>query len=519
MGNAVKNIIILGGGSAGWLTAGLIASEHGIDRARGMNITLVESPDIPIIGVGEGTWPTMRRTLKKIGVSESDLFKECEASFKQGAKFEKWVNGTADDFYYHPLVEPLGYSDTELFYQWKNGEYNTSFGDAFCFQGHICEHGRAPKLITTPEYSGIANYAYHLNAYKLGEFLKKHCINKLGVNHVIDNVLKACSHDNGDIAALETENKGLLKADLFIDCSGLSSILLGKHYGIPFISKRHILFNDSALAAQVPYREPDDAITSHTISTAQKNGWIWDIGLPSRRGVGHTYSSAHTSDEQAEIELRQYICHSLGEQRSAELSLRKISFEPGHREVFWHRNCVAVGMASGFLEPLEASALVLVEMAANRISEEMPANRTVMDIVSKRYNQRFLYNWDAIVDFLKLHYVLSKRTDSQYWLDNVSKESIPERLRELMLLWRYQPPNRHDFPYAEEVFPSASWQYVLYGMGFNSSQRPTRKAMNRSALSDKYFRETQEFAARCVSKLPSNRELIDKIVQFGMQPV
>ena len=153
-------------------------------------------------------------------------------------------------------------------------------------------------------------------------------------------------------------------------------------------------------------------MASHTISTAQSAGWIWDIGLPTRRGIGHVYSSSHISDEEAERELRAYI----GPPADG-LNARKIAIRSGHRETFWKGNCVAVGLAAGFLEPLEASAIVLIELSAKIIAEQMPACREVMDIIAARFNATTHYRWGRIIDFLKLHYVLTRRTDSEFWRD------------------------------------------------------------------------------------------------------
>lgn len=517
MDQALKKIVILGGGSAGWITAGVIAAEHCANSEAGIQVTLVESPDVAVIGVGEGTWPTMRTTLSKMGVPETDLFRECEASFKQGAKFAKWTTGADNDYYYHPLVIPKGYTEVDLASQWSQVAENMTFADAFCFQGSICERGKAPKQITTPEYASVANYAYHLNAGKLGQYLQKHCTKKLGVVHILDHVTAVKSKQNGDIHALETKANGDIEGDLFIDCSGMSSLLLGKHFGIPFISKKHILFNDTALATHVPYLKDNDPIASHTISTAQSAGWVWDIGLPTRRGVGYVYSSAHKNDDDAEVELRHYAAESIGSAGADKLMIRKIDINPGHREVFWHKNCVAVGLSAGFLEPLEASALVLVELSAAMISEDLPATRSVMDIVSKRFNTRFHHCWDSIIDFLKLHYVLTQRKDTDYWVDNICKETMSDRLVEMMTLWRHHPPNRHDFPYAEEVFPSASWQYILYGMGFETQGRHTQTRSCDETRARLYMLETQQFTQKCIDLLPANRELIDKIIQYGLQ--
>ena len=517
--DAIKHVVILGGGSAGWLTAGIIAAEHKANHQDGLKVTLIESPDVPIIGVGEGTWPSMRLTLSKIGVSETELFRQCEASFKQGIKFAKWVDGSENDFYYHPLVLPQGFNEIDVVLPWQTMRDKISFADAICYQGHICEHGLAPKQITTPEYASVANYAYHFNAVKLGQFLAKHCIEKLGVNHIVDHVTHVNSAQNGDIASLRTKQHGDIAGDLFIDCSGVISLLLGKHFQVPFISKKHILFNDGAIAVQVPYPEENSPIASHTIATAQSAGWIWDIGLPSRRGVGYVYSSAHTNEEQVSVELRNYLAASIGRERANELSFRKIPYEPGHRAEFWHRNCVAVGMSSGFIEPLEATALVLVEAAASMISNEMPTSKDVMGIVAKRFNQRFSYYWDTIIDFVKLQYALTKRTDTQYWIDNTREESIPDRLKELLVLWRHQVPNKYDFPLAEEMLPAASWQYILYGMGFVTEPRATLKRSSNMVAYQQFMNETKMLTEKYFAHLPKNRDLINQIHQHGLKKV
>ncbi|MBE1299083.1 MAG: tryptophan 7-halogenase [Alteromonadaceae bacterium] len=517
MQNPVKKVVIVGGGSAGWLTAGVLAAEHFANDHHGIEICLVESPDVNIVGVGEGTWPTMRGTLRKMGISESEFIRECDASFKQGAKFAKWVTGEDDDAYYHPLVLPQGYDQINLVSFWQDHLSHLPFADAVSFQGYLCEHGLAPKQNTTPEYAHVANYAYHLDAGKFTQFLTKHCTEKLGVKHILDHVTGINSADNGDIESLETKKSGQIKGDLFVDCTGFNSLLLGKHYQIPFVSTKHVLFNDTALAVHVPYTE-DNAIASHTISTAQSAGWIWDIGLPSRRGVGHVFSSAHISEDQAHQELLDYIRPYLGA-KTDDLTPRKIPIEPGHREVFWHKNCVAVGLAAGFLEPLEASALVLVELSAAMISEQMPATRQVMDIVAKRFNEKFQYRWDRIIDFLKLHYILTKRTDTQYWIDNCKAETIPDSLTELLQLWQHHSPWHQDFTQTDEVFPSASYQYVLYGMDFKTDFAATQRRSLNAQLAQQQFEQNKKLTEKLIRGLPSNRELLNKIQEFGLPKI
>lgn len=514
MTHPVRHIVIVGGGTAGWLTAGVIAAKHKSRMPGGFTVTLVESPNTPIIGVGEGTWPTLRTTLSRMGVSETAFFRECDASFKQGARFARWTTGEADDAYYHPLVLPQSFGQVNLAPHWLARNDDLSFCDAVCAQGKICDDGLAPKTMATAEFDALANYAYHLDAGKFAGFLQRHCCETLGVRHILADVEQVVLKEDGDIASLTTAQAGTIEGDLFVDCTGFRALLIGGAMGVSFRECSDVLFCDTALAMQVPYGDPDDPIASQTISTAQSAGWIWDIGLPTRRGIGHVYSSNHISDEEAERELRAYIGPA-----AEKLSARKIKIHAGHRETFWKRNCVAVGLAAGFLEPLEASAIVLIELSAKLIAEQMPARREVMDIVASRFNATTHYRWGRIIDFLKLHYVLTKRTDSEFWRDNVRPETIPDRLQELMQLWRYQSPWFHDeFDRVEEVFPPASYQYVLYGMGFRTEVEP--EALGGDArLAERAMRENAAQTEKLRAGLPKHRDLINRIVERGLQPV
>jgi hypothetical protein len=177
---------------------------------------------------------------------------------------------------------------------------------------------------------------------------------------------------------------------------------------------------------------------------------------------------------------------------------------------------VAIGLSAGFIEPLEASALALVELSAAWLADDLPATRTQMDTIAARFNEAFTYRWERIIEFLKLHYVLSKRTDSAYWHDHRAAHTQSPRLRELLALWRTRAPTHRDFPRIEEIFPSASWQYVLYGMGF----RPEfgARASDLPERADQYFREAARLTARMLPQLPANRAMLDHIRQYGMPP-
>ena len=511
---AVRRIVVLGGGSAGWLTAATLAAELGGEGPDALQITLIESPDVPSIGVGEGTWPTMRATLHRIGLSEVDLVRECDAAFKQGSCFDGWLHGGAGDRYYHPFTLPHRFDEADLAGAWAQGGREQGFAESVGAQPHLCNAHLAPKQTTTPDFGGAVNYGYHFDAVKLGHLLQRHTTSRLGVRHVVDHFTAVRSHANGDIAALTTRGQGDIEGDLFIDCSGMASLLLGQHYGVGLRSEKGVLFNDSALAVQVPHADAQTPLASATVSTAHAEGWTWDIGLPTRRGIGLVYSSSHTDDAAAERAL-------LGHLQRNGLSLgdatpRQLRFSPGYREQFWHRNCVAVGLSAGFIEPLEASALALVELSAAFIRDEMPADRADMDLVAKRFNEAFAYRWSRIIDFLKLHYVLSQRDDADYWREHREPATQPDSLRELLQLWRHRAPSRNDFYRVEEVFPAASYQYVLYGMQFEPAARALRA--DRLVAAQACLKDVTTITRRLLGALPRHRDLIQHIRAHGISP-
>lgn len=508
-----QTIVIVGGGSAGWLTAGIIAARHNPPSAGGLGtrIVLLESPDVANLGVGEGTWPTMRDTLRQIGVSEVEFLRSCDASFKQGSQFIGWHKGQGES-YYHPFTPPSAYGVFNLAEHWQHHRAESSFTDAVCPQGRVCDLGLAPKLPQSPEYAFSLNYGYHLNAGKFVELLQRHCVEKLGVEYRSGHVQEVVSAANGDIAALRLTSGETIGGDLFFDCTGFAALLIGKHYDIPFISQRDYLFNDTALAVQAEYATEDAPIASCTRATAQTAGWIWDIALPSRRGIGHVFSSQHISVEKAEEALAKYL---KADPMLAEIqpAPRKIQFQPGHREIFWHRNCVAIGVSAGFVEPLEASALVLIEKSAEWISQQLPRDRSAMTVLARRFNELTRERWGAAIDFLKMHYALTERSDSAYWRDHCRAESIPATLQDSLALWRTQIPWLYESNCRFELFSSASLQYVLYGMEFATEIGESRyRNWNRDAgVARRLIRENQVNTEKLIASLPTNRELLDRV--------
>lgn len=504
---------MLGGGTAGWITAGLLAKKHAANEfGKGIQVTLIESPDISIIGVGEGTWPTMRQTLAKLGISETQFMRQCNATFKQASKFVNWISAS-NDVYYHPFTEPQGFNKIDLAPYWQSAmPDDCTFAEAVTFQQYLCEQGLAPKTIANKEYEVVANYGYHLDAGKFIELLREHCTKTLNVEHISDTVSEVKQHPNGDIEALLTTQHDWQSAELFVDCSGMRSLLLGDKLNVPFIPCDNIFIADTALATQVPYANEDTPIACQTIATAQDAGWIWDIGLQQRRGVGYVYGSEFCSDEQAQQTLARYIGVESVEHA------RKISFTPGHRQLFWKNNCVAVGLSAGFLEPLEASALMLIETSANFIADQIPASKSQMPIVAKRFNTMMLKKWRGVMDFLKLHYILSQRSDP-FWIKHRDPQSVPESLSELLELWQYRSPNEYDFTDNIEAFSAASYQYILYGAGFNSNFAQHSHLYKHAQLAQKHLMLNQKRLEQLKYQLPKHRELINKVNTIGFPTI
>lgn len=504
----VTRIVIVGGGTAGWLAACLIAARANPSASPPISVTLIESPDIPTIGVGEGTWPTMRRTLERIGIAESDFILACDASFKQGSRFDGWRTGEAGDRYFHPFTGPVDGEPSDIVAGWRAGGPERGFAETVSPQPRACSLDLAPRQRAMPDYAGALNYAYHLDAGKLAALLARHATERLGVRHIRDHVVAVDLADDGDIAAVRTRASGAVAGDLFLDCTGHAALLIGERFGVPFVDRSTELFNDRALAVQVPV-SPDSPIASQTNATAHAAGWIWDIGLSTRRGVGCVYASRFASDDAAAATLTGYLRRTAPDVDMDGLSFRRLDFRSGHRERFWERNCLAIGLSAGFLEPLEASAIVLIELSLDALLDNFPVTREVMDLHATRFNALFRYRWDRIVEFLKLHYVLSER-EEPYWRAHREAGSIPPRLADLLRIWRHQPPSRTDLFAVDEVFPAASYQYVLYGMNFPPPAARAFESGARDGVAP-LLRQVEQRARALMASLPTNRAYLDAL--------
>lgn len=519
MSELIDKVLIVGGGTAGWITAAKLAKELGSSAAEAIQIELIESQDIPTIGVGEGTWPTMRSTLEKLGINEADFMRYCNVSFKQGSRFVNWKetpsNGI-DNCYHNHFTSIQNPEIFNLAPYWALGYAgDRPYSEAVSIQGAICANGLAPKKMTSRPYEGIQNYAYHLDAGKFADFLKNFCVEKLGVKHTFGNIKKVLQARDGFIESVETTDGRTIDADFFVDCSGFSALLIGETLAVPFKSISNQLFVDHAIAIQIPYDdEMNDPVATQTISTAQKCGWIWDIGLTNRRGTGHVYSSSHMDHNTAEAILRNYLGP-----KSKDLVARKLKMNIGCREKFWEKNCVAIGMSAAFIEPLEASAIFLIEAAGNMLADQFPRTREDLLIVEKKFNKSFQFRWKKTIDFIKMHYFLSRRDDSDFWLDNKSPSSVSDELHEKLAHWKSHPPSRYDFDHLFEPFPLESYQYILYGLEFPMNLSNNKTSFNRVNEASKDFEKVQLLASLAQKELPNHRDILNKIKKFDFQSI
>lgn len=505
----IRKVAIVGGGTSGWLAAnhlGLVLKNN-----PELSITLIESLDIPIIGVGEGTVPSIRKSLSSFGISESDFIKSCDVTFKQSIKFVNWLDRAKhgnNNFYHHlfNMPSPLG-EDLTPYWLTHPREH---FADLVSPQHAVCEENKGPKFITTPEYGGVMGYAYHLNAAKFAKLLAKNAIERFNVEHIYVTVNDISLEKDGSICSLLTD-KGELFFDFYIDCSGFESILLAKRFDVPFIDKSHQLFINTALVAQVPTQALDQ-IPPFTIATAHQAGWIWDIALTQRRGTGFVYSTDYMSNAEAEDTFDQYLGGQL-----ADLSHRKIAMKVGYRQQFWVKNCVALGLAQGFLEPIEATSILLTDFSARFLAERFPSDKDDIDYLAKRFNETVSQAWERVVEFAKLHYCLSDRSDSAFWRDNRTDETIPEGLKQRLKMWQDFIPIAEDFPSKFEVFNRENYLYVLYGMKY--STRPTYSNAEVDQRVVQHLAKMTLLKSKMISELPDHRELLDKIRLYGLQSI
>lgn len=460
--NSTISIVIVGGGTAGWLTAAFLQNQlpHTINRA--VEITVIEAEDIPTVGVGEATIPSIRQTLAACGIEEHVFLKNCSATFKQGIEFINWRDDpeiAGPNSYFHPFGDQVSVAGKDATWQWLQlpAHLRGAYSEQFSVQAEIARSGRTPKGFRDKPYDGALAYAYHLDAGKLAHFLKTRSKER-GVRHVVEKVVQV-EREGESIAALHLGDGRRIAADVFIDCTGFAARLINSDKANPFHSMSDILFVDRAVVTRVDNQSTADII-GYTKSTAQNAGWIWDIALQDRRGIGHVYSSRYIDDDGARDQLAAYV----GCPADA-LEARRLDMRIGYHERQWRGNTIAVGLASGFLEPLESTGIYLIEMANWAMLEFIPRYLSGGS-AAEPFNAILRNHYENIADFLKLHYCLSNRRDSAFWRDNCDPATIPDSLRDHLAAWQAAVPSVYDFNRTTQCFSATNYKFVLYGMGW-----------------------------------------------------
>ncbi|WP_298090368.1 tryptophan halogenase family protein [uncultured Sphingomonas sp.] len=446
-------IAILGGGSAGWITANLLA--HAWPDAA---ITLVESPDIATIGVGEGSTPTLRRFFEMIGVAERDWMPRCQATYKAGIRFVGWSPAAPWTDYSHPFTTQIDvHTEGAFVLNCRNRRLGHDVPvqpDDFLLNGVLAAQGRAP--IAPAHFPFRMEYGYHFDAGLLGAFLRDLAVTR-GVAHRQARVVSATRAADGDLAALVTDGGAMIAADLFVDCSGFAGLLMEKTLGVPWRSFAANLFNDAAVVLPTAM---DRAPPVETVSTALTNGWCWTIPLRHRFGNGYVYARDFLSADAAESELRAFL--NVGDAGEA----RHLTFRVGQLARHWERNCIAVGLAQGFIEPLEATALHLV---LNTV-EQFVGHFTRGDNTAQHrdaFNATITARIEGVRDYIVAHYKLNTRTDSDYWRANAANMALSDPLRHLLDVWFRRGDLGEELQRQGQLshFGSLSWHCLLAGYG------------------------------------------------------
>ncbi len=453
--NSPQRIIIAGGGTAGWMAAALMAHRF---KSLPVTITLIESSDIATIGVGEGSTPSLKQFFAELGIEDHIWMPECSATYKVGIEFCHWSPASGVPSYRHPFISQLDTFSQRPFevncQTRRLGLDVTTHPDKFLFNSYLANAHCTP--VTPPNFPFRMEYGYHFDSARLGRFLKKHA-QDLGVRHVDAKIAQVDTHPDGSLSTLIDTSGQHYSGDMFVDCTGFRSLLLQQTLAVPFVSFAENLFNNKAMVLATETQAP---LPVETKATALSNGWVWQIPLHSRTGNGYVYSDAYQTQDDAEVEFRRH----LGVPDDAQV--QHLSMQVGQVAQHWSKNCVALGLAQGFIEPLEATALHLVYQSARLFCEQYrQSGLNARD--SGKYNQQVSAQFDNVRDYIVAHYKLNTRNDSAYWQDNRNNRHLSESLLQILDTWyRGRDLPAHLAQHSEIThFNSTSWHCLLAGYG------------------------------------------------------
>ncbi len=484
----VRRIVIAGGGTAGWMVAACLSKTMG----RLLDIRLVESDEIGTVGVGEATIPTLLTFHNLLGVNEQEFMAATQATFKLGIRFENWRN-VGEDYIHSFGLTGKDHWTAGFQHFWLKGRARhlaRDYGD-YCLELRAAEESRFAHL----PRAGM-NYAFHLDATLYGAYLRR--MSEGGGVQRIEGKIAEVSTDavSGDIRALRLDSGAVIEGDLFIDCTGMRSLLLGQTLGVPYQDWSHWLPCDSAVAVQTESVGP---AIPYTRSIAHEWGWQWRIPLQHRVGNGLVFSSRHIGDDEARKALLSRV------QGELLTTPRVIKFKPGQRDVTWHRNCVAIGLSSGFLEPLESTSIHLIQRGVIRLMQMFPsAGIRACDV--DEYNRQTREEMEHIRDFIILHYHVTNRSDVPFWR-TCRDMDVPASLGHRITLFRetarvFRSPN--------ELFAENSWIQVMLGQGIVPEQHhPVADLMGDSELSQ-FLEDIRNAVNRTVAQLPAHQDYVTR---------
>jgi tryptophan halogenase len=451
--NEIENIVIAGGGTAGWLAAALFAV-----HMPNVSVRLIESEDIGTIGVGESTIPPFLGLIRNLGINEQDFIAKTQASFKLGIRFPDWrEKGHA---YFHPfgqIGQPIDGND--FYHCWLKAKMagHTSELQDFAPASVMADQGRFMLPFKAPQSPiGTASYALHVDAKRVAQYLRRHA-EAHGVRRTEGMVAGVDMGVDGNIRSLTLKSGEVVTGDLFIDCTGFRALLIGGAMGVGYESWAEQLLCNRAVVCQTENAGPPPP---YTIAHAQDFGWRWRIPLQTRAGNGYVFSSDHISDAEAtEVLLSQIEGKVLTDPMI-------VPFTTGIRKKVWQGNCLSLGLASGFIEPLESTAIHLVYRTLDFFFRYFP-DKTFDPALQADFNRRIYNDYEEIKDFIILHYCVSQRRDTEFWR-RVTSLPIPESLKTRIDVFRASGTLREVGP--DELFRSPSWYSVFEGMGVRPSR-------------------------------------------------
>ena len=495
MDKQIRDILIVGGGTAGWMAAA--AFSH-VFKHKNCRIRLVESDQIGTVGVGEATIPVIQKFNQMLGIDEHDFIRKTQGTFKLGIQFVNW--GSLGHSYIHPFG-PYGMNMGYLsfYHYWLRlqaqgksidpGEYS------ICIQAALRGRFMPPAKIPNSPLSQIS-YAYHFDAGLYAKYLREFA-HERGVQRIEGEVEQVTLNpDNGFIEKITLKNGESLGAQLFIDCTGFRGLLIEKALSTGYDDWTHWLPCDTAVV--VPTANTTEPLP-YTRSTAHTAGWQWRIPLQHRTGNGHVFCSKFMADETARDVLLQHL------EGDVLAEPRFIRFKTGMRRKFWNKNCVAMGLASGFLEPLESTSIHLIQSSISKLLALFPTADFPREN-SDKYNELLSSEFAFVRDFIILHYKVSQRTDSEFW-NYCRLMDIPESLRKKIEL--YQSCGRI-FRDNNELFDEVSWFAVMQGQGLvPDAYHPIVDQMDTTEL-DRIMQEIKTVIDRSAAAIPSQTEYIQK---------